>query len=151
MRILFSANVLLLSLLASSAAHAWGAKGHRLVGEIAEAQLTPTARAEVTRLLAAKPGATMSSVSTWADEIRSRETASWHYVNPAPGDCSYERSRDCEDSRCAVEALSKQITVLKSKSKASDAERLTALKWVIHLVGDIPAASNAMTSAQTCR
>lgn len=135
MRILFSANILLLSLLASSAAHAWGAEGHRLIGEMAEAQLTPAARAEVARLLAAEPGATMSSVSTWADEIRSRETASWHYVNPPPGDCSYERGRDCEDGRCAVEALNKQVTVL--KSKASDAERLTALKWVIHLVGDI--------------
>lgn len=135
MRILFSANVLLLSLLASSSAHAWGAEGHRLIGEMAEAQLTPAARAEVTRLLAAEPGATMASVSTWADQIRSPETAPWHYVNPPPGDCSYERGRDCEDGQCAVEAVREQVTIL--KSGASDAQRLTALKWVIHLAGDI--------------
>lgn len=77
----------------------------------------------------------MPSVATWADEIRSRESAPWHYVNLPPGDCSYDRARDCEGGQCAVEALSKQTDILKSKSP--DGERVVALKWVIHLVGDI--------------
>lgn len=119
----------------SSTAHAWGAEGHRLIAEMAETQLTTKARAEVSRLLAMEPNATMSSVSTWADEVRSRNTASWHYVNPPPGDCAYDRGRDCEDGNCAVEALNQQVSIL--KSRAPDAERLSALKWVIHLVGDI--------------
>ena len=83
----------------------------------------------------AEPGATLSSIATWADEIRSRETASWHYVNLPPGNCSYERARDCDDGQCAVEALTAQVEVLKSKT--SDEQRLTALKWVVHLVGDV--------------
>lgn len=135
MKLLPLAATLLFALSASSTAHAWGAEGHRLIADLADVQLTAVARAEVARLLAAEPGATMASVSTWADEIRSRETASWHYVNPPRGSCSYDRVRDCEDGHCAVDALDKQIAVLKSKS--ADGERLRALKWVIHLVGDI--------------
>lgn len=120
---------------ACATAHAWGAEGHRLIGELAEAQLTPAARAEVGRLLAAEPGATLSSVATWADEVRSGATASWHYVNPPPGNCSYDRARDCNDGQCAVEALATQVGVLKSTAPAD--QRLIALKWVVHLVGDV--------------
>jgi hypothetical protein len=118
-----------------SPVYAWGAEGHRLIGDLAESQLTPGARVGVRRLLALEPGASLSSISTWADEIRSRETASWHYVNPPPGNCSYERERDCEAGQCAVEALTTQIELL--KSKAPDDQRLVALKWVVHLVGDV--------------
>lgn len=58
-------------------ARAWGADGHRLVAEAADSQLTVSARAEVARLLALEPGATLASISTWADEVRSPSTASW--------------------------------------------------------------------------
>jgi len=57
-------------------ASAWGFEGHRLIAELAEAQLTAEARAEVSRLLALEPGATLASISTWADENRSPSTAS---------------------------------------------------------------------------
>lgn len=77
----------------------------------------------------------MASVSTWADEVRSRETAAWHYVNPPDGSCSYEPARDCPGGNCVVEAINGQVAIL--KSRASDAERLVALKWVVHLVGDV--------------
>lgn len=120
---------------ACSTVHAWGAEGHRLIADLAESQLTQAARAEVSRLLALEPGASLSSIATWADEIRSRETASWHYVNPPPGNCTYERARDCEDGQCAVEALTTQVEIL--RSKAPDEQRLIALKWVVHLVGDV--------------
>ncbi|MBI3347915.1 MAG: S1/P1 nuclease [Burkholderiales bacterium] len=125
----------LVLLTASSAANAWGAEGHRLIAEVAESQLTPAARSEVARLLSGEPGATLQSVSTWADEVRSQATAPWHYVNPPPGECSYDRERDCDNGQCAVEALNRQVVVL--KSKAPDSERLVALKWVVHLVGDV--------------
>lgn len=129
------AVVLLVPLTLSSIAHAWGAEGHRLIAELAESQLTPSARAEVNRLLAAEPSATISSVATWSDEIRSPATARWHYVNLPRWDCDYDRSRDCANDDCAVEALTRQVATL--GSKASDSQRLTALKWVIHLVGDL--------------
>lgn len=56
-----------LALLASSA-HAWGTQGHHVIANLAYAQLSPKAKAEVDRLLAIEPGATLASISTWADE-----------------------------------------------------------------------------------
>lgn len=135
MRSLPIAAAVLLPLTVSSSAYAWGAEGHRLIVELAGTQLTAAARTEVNRLLATEPGSTMRSVVTWADEIRSPATAARHYVNLPPGDCSYDRARDCADDQCAVEALTQQIAVL--GSKASDSKRLIALKWVLHLVGDL--------------
>lgn len=42
---------------------------------------------------------------------------------------------NCKNGNCVVEAINEHVAVL--KSKASDAQRLVALKYVIHLVGDI--------------
>jgi hypothetical protein len=44
-------------------------------------RLTPAERAEVERLLTLEHGATLASMSTWADEVRSPTTAAWHYVS----------------------------------------------------------------------
>lgn len=49
--------------------------------------------------------------------------------------CSYERVRDCADGRCVVEGIERYVAVL--RSKASDAERLVALKYVVHLIVDV--------------
>lgn len=116
-------------------AQAWGADGHRLIAELAEARLSRDARAEIERLLAAEQGASLISISTWADEIRVPASARLHYLNTPPGPCSYERQRDCADGRCVVEAIERNVAVL--RTKASDAERLVALKYVVHLIGDV--------------
>lgn len=130
-----SALLISAPLLAPLPAQAWGFEGHRMIAGLAEQQLTPAAHAEVQRLLALEPGATMSSVATWADEIRSPVSGRWHYVNFPKGDCNYEPPRDCPDGACVIEALKTQTALL--GSKAGDAERLVALKFVIHLVGDV--------------
>jgi len=132
---LFTHLAVLSGLAAPLGASAWGADGHRLIAELAESQLSPAAAAEVGRLLSQEPGATMVSVSTWADEKRSGVTAPLHYVNLPEGDCTYSRERDCAGGRCLVEAIAMKAQVL--KSAASDAERLLALKYLIHFVGDI--------------
>ncbi|MDY0749090.1 S1/P1 nuclease [Paucibacter sp. R3-3] len=126
-----------LGLLASASnALAWGADGHRLVAEIAESLLTPQARAEIDRLLKLEEGATLVSISTWPDEVRSPTTASWHYVNfPRDGNCSYDASRDCANGACVVGAIERQTAIL--KSDAADEKRLLALKYVTHFVGDV--------------
>jgi hypothetical protein len=61
-----------------SVAHAWGSEGHQVVALIAQAQLNPKVRTEVEHLLALEPGATLVSISTWADEHRNPATAPWH-------------------------------------------------------------------------
>ena len=120
----------------ASNASAWGTDGHRLVAEEAEPLLTPAARAEVDRLLKLESGATLESISTWPDEVRSRETASWHYVNfLRDGNCTFVAQRDCANGACVVGAIEAQTAVL--ASNAPDTERLTALKYVVHFVGDV--------------
>ena len=117
-------------------AFAWGAEGHRLIAEVAEMQLTAVAKAEVDRLLALDSGATLVSVSTWADEVRSPSTAHWHYVNfPRDANCRYEPEISCLQGSCVVGAIERQVAVL--ASKAPDDERLKALKYVIHFVADV--------------
>ncbi|MFG6464153.1 S1/P1 nuclease [Roseateles sp. DXS20W] len=51
-------------------------------------------------------------------------------------DCTYRSSRDCRDGACVIEALMEQTLILRS-SGTSPSERLVALKWVVHLVGDV--------------
>ena len=113
----------------------WGSQGHQIIATIAQSQLTPAARKEVDRLLALEPGATLESVSTWADEHRNPATAAWHYVNMPRGNCVYEAQRDCPDGRCVVEAIQKQSDIL--QSSVSDDKKLLALKYLVHFVGDV--------------
>ncbi len=128
--------VLLLLGLAPGKAQAFGADGHRLAAEFAEARLSAAARTEVQRLLALEPGATMASISTWADEVRTPTTAAWHYVNFArDAQCSYAPERNCIQGMCVVGATERQLAVLADR-KASDEDRLKSLKWVVHLVAD---------------
>jgi hypothetical protein len=127
--------IALLVVMVPSYGWTWGSQGHQIIAIIAQSQLTPVARKEVDRLLALEPGATIESVSTWADEHRNPATAAWHYVNLPRGNCMYEAQRDCPDGRCVVEAIQKQTDVL--QSSASDDKKLLALKYLVHFVGDV--------------
>lgn len=124
------------------AASAWGELGHRLVGALATAELTPQARREVERLLAAEAEPTLAGVSIWPDRLRDNDpprykaTARWHYVNLAEHACDYQPPRDCPDGNCVVEAIRAQVRILADRTRP-DAERTDALKFVVHFVGDI--------------
>jgi hypothetical protein len=98
--------------------------------------LTPQAKLQVDALLALEPGATLASISNWADLTRNKATARWHYVNvPRDSACQYLPSRDCPDDECVVAAIERQVQRL--ASGASPTERLNALKYVVHFVGDV--------------
>jgi hypothetical protein len=128
--------LLLVGVVSTNGAWAWGADGHRLIADYAVSRLSPAARAQVELLLAQEPGATMASVSTWADEVRSPTTAAWHYVNfPRDADCRYDGDRMCILGNCVVGAIERQLTVL--ASDAPQERRLLALKYVVHFVGDV--------------
>jgi len=124
----------ILTALLPGIANAWSAEGHEAVAWIADAKLKPTARAAVQRLLALEPGATLASVSTWADQTRNRNTARWHYINFPRGDCHYVEDR-CPDGQCVVAAINRENAVL--HSSAGDQEKLIALKYLVHFVGDV--------------
>lgn len=123
-------------LFAPHLAHAWGGKTHELIAALAQERLTPKAQQRVDELLAQEPGETLVSISTWADRVRSPTTGAWHYLNfPRDADCRYDAARDCPGGNCAVAALERQVERLKSDPDPK--ERLTGLKWVVHLVGDL--------------
>ncbi len=137
---LLAAAILLLS---APAALAWANLGHRLIAEIAQRHLDPAAAAEVARLLAGEPDATLAGIATWADAMRNddpprfKATSKWHYVNTAPGAaCHYVAERDCPDGNCVVAAIEKQLAILGDRSQP-DAARRDALKFVVHFVGDV--------------
>jgi len=135
----------LLAALSAPLALAWAPQGHRTVGAIADRLLTPQARAAVSALLAddrdkfGNPShrTTLESVSVWADEIRGTpaDRPAWHYDDiPVCG--SAPKSRYCPDGQCNTEQLQRLTGVL-ADTRASARERNEALKWVVHLVGDI--------------
>ncbi len=133
----FSAALLILAAAAlPSLAFARGADAHRLVAKVAAEHLTPAAGAEINHLLALEPGATLASISNWADETRTKETAPWHYVNlPRGGGCTYDAVTMCPGGACVVGAIERQEAIL--ASHAPDAERLQALKYVVHFMADV--------------
>ena len=131
----FWAFLLILPMAWSGGVQAWGNAGHQVVALIADKNLTPAARKTVDSLLALEPGATLASIASWADETRSPATAAWHYVNLPQGDCNYVAERDCPDGKCVVAALDRQVAIYRSSAPAAD--RLKALKYIVHFVGDV--------------
>lgn len=121
-------------------ASAWGPHGHDVVAEIASRELTPAARAEVERLLGDRASNAMREVSSWADDARSepawRHTVPWHWVNFKRGDCSYSPKDNCRNGDCVVAAIERQTKVLGNR-RGRRVDRVNALKFVIHFVGDV--------------
>ena len=140
MRGVLLALALVVGLTATLPVKAWSAFGHRLVGLLAQDQLSPETRKKVDALLAQEPNADMGTVAAWADEIRGdaryRFTGPYHYVNFRDGSCKYKPKRDCARGACIVAAIDKYRKILGSP-KHSDADRLEALKFLIHFVGDV--------------
>ena len=133
----------LLTLAISPTALAWSALGHRMVGELAQRHISPTALAQVELLLAGEPDPTLAGVADWADRLRDldperfKATSRWHYVNTPPGlDCDYDAARDCPGGNCVIGAIQAQRRILADRSQPLEARR-DALKFIVHFVGDV--------------
>lgn len=137
-RFVFYASVLLLH----APCWAWGELGHRLVGELAQRQLTPQADARVHELLRNEPVPTLAGVAMWADHLRASDperfkaTSRWHYVNMPAGTCRFVASRDCADGGCILAALDAQTRLLRDPAQSFEVRR-DALKFLVHFVGDV--------------
>jgi hypothetical protein len=140
-------------------AFAWGDEGHGVVALIADHYLTPAVRTRVTTILSADttkltPNTQIAAEATWADKYREstkanyNETHNWHYVDielaspdlvsacfgepPLKGAlASAGPSNDC-----VVDKIDEFAAELKS-SATSDQERLLALQFILHFVGDL--------------
>lgn len=130
---------LLLALCPAPAA-AWGERGHRLVGALAEQELSPAARAAVAELLRGEPEPSLAGVSTWADAARETPALAWtaplHYVRIHDRGCRFDAARDCADGACVVAAIDRYARRLADPA-LTRAERAEALKFVVHFVADV--------------
>lgn len=117
---------------------AWGTEGHALIADIAALRLTPAARHGVQRLLSREDHEKLESIASWADARRHDHpgTGPWHYVDIPLAARGYLASRDCPRGACAVDKLAQFADQL-SDPDTSAAQRLRALKYVVHFVGDI--------------
>jgi nuclease S1 len=127
---------------------AWGGQGHRLVALLAASRLTAPARRNVQWLLGPE---TLADVSSWADRYweGNYQTFSWHFVNIPPDSTRFDRNRDCprqpgvaEGSTpdkwrdCAVDRIVYNASRLADRG-LDRADRAVALKFLVHLVGDL--------------
>ncbi|MFI4891739.1 MAG: S1/P1 nuclease [Steroidobacterales bacterium] len=127
----------LLCLWLPAGAHAWGDEGHEIVALIAAHYLEPQVRARITALLDTDAsGLTadrgIAAESTWADLYRTHapDTATWHYV---------DRETDGTMLPAHGEILARvaQFRAELADPATSAGERLLALQFLLHLVGDL--------------
>lgn len=129
------------------AAHAWSARAHMMVGDIATRLLTPAATVAVSELLRddlnadGKPSgrSTLGQVSTWADELRAqpgeRDTGAYHF-DDVPVCGAPDKTKYCPDGRCGTAWFAHEVAILKDRAQPARA-RNEALKWIVHLAGDL--------------
>jgi hypothetical protein len=142
---------------------AWGDEGHRIVGRIALPLLTSAARTQVDALLAADDDALTApdfvSRTVWADrwrdsdrnttKVRYTATQQWHFVDieiarpdlsdacagqrPLPEGTPASRgpARDCVVDK--VEQFAAEL----ADTTLPQAERILALKYLLHFTGDL--------------
>ena len=122
--------------LVPSPALAWGRTGHRVIAAIAGTQLSGLARAHVEEILGR--GESLDEAATWPDEMRSapglfwQKTATpWHYVTV--NGTVYDRPPPEGDAFQALKHFGKVL----QDPNASLADKQLALRFVVHLVGDL--------------
>ena len=156
-----TAQVLSILLLATTRVLAWGDDGHKTVALIAEHFLDPAVKAKVTAMLDADPDSLtphdLASEATWADKYRDSnnrrdhyvQTQNWHFIdleidNPDIKTACFARpalppgtlASNGPAKACIVDKIN-QFTAELKNPKVDFEERLFALKFLLHLVGDL--------------
>ena len=146
MTLAFLSTFLLFDGLTPARTFSWYDKGHRIVGLIAQANLTAEARKEIEKML---PGSmSLADAAVWPDhEGRSmRDFDPLHYVSIPENAGGYDQGRDCPERNCTVEAFKWFFAVIADKNAPMLMRRL-ALRYVAHLVGDMHQPLHAGRSA----
>ncbi|WAT17724.1 S1/P1 nuclease [Aurantiacibacter sp. MUD11] len=132
------ASLAIAMLSTATPALAWGPIGHRISAEIAEQNVSGRTRAEIEKILGHEG---LPEASTWPDEERSnpapfwQETASpFHYVTLPEGRTADMLEHPPEgDAATALE----QFTATLRNPDASQEDKALALRFIVHLVGDL--------------
>lgn len=142
-------------------AFAWGDDGHKVIALIAEHYLTPAAKKQVDALLASDTDPLtahdVASEATWADKYRDAgnrklhydATKNWHFVDLEITDpdmnvaCSGRPplpagtlASDGPPKDCVVDKINQFAAELEASGTDAE-ERLAALKFLLHFVGDM--------------
>jgi hypothetical protein len=141
-------------------AAAWGDEGHAVVALVAQSFLEPAVRTQVNALLAADAdnltAHDIASAATWADRYREANidgsrarTRQWHFADieiTAP-----DANKACFDhpvlpagtlasngpaADCVVDKI-EQFAAELASPKTDPEERIVALKFLVHFVGDL--------------
>jgi hypothetical protein len=134
-RFLLAAAVAGASLAPTAPAFAWGRTGHRVIAAIADVNVSGFTRAHIREILGTE---SLDEAATWPDDMRSdpdpfwQKTASpWHYVTIAGKE--YDVAPPEGD---AITALRRFTAMLRDPS-TSLKDRQLALRFIVHLVGDL--------------
>jgi hypothetical protein len=146
MRVRFLRLVAIALALLPAIAGAWGPVGHQAVGALADQLVHPATQAAIAELLAAdldrngQPSGrhSLADVADWADEIRGEDGdhPRWHFDNTPVCQGEHPARTWCADGACATHQIHMQLAILADRSRPL-AERNQALKWVVHLAGDL--------------
>jgi hypothetical protein len=140
--------LLLILLLSASPAAAWWEYGHYTVARIAERQVKVSTRLEIQRLIARSalletPSCRIRNIadaSYWPDCVkklgeRFSYASPWHYQNVDI--CQpFDLSVPCRDGNCVSAQIDRNAKLLADKTLPTR-ERLMALAFLVHFVGDL--------------
>ena len=137
------AFVALFSSTVPSTALAWHDDGHRIVGEIAERNLSEATKKKVRALLADMPEyATLATAATWADQ-KAKKDERWafayssHYVNVSDPLTPRDLYKNClEKAGCVATGIAYYAEILRSE-RADPEQRAEALRFLAHFIGDV--------------
>ena len=142
---------------------AWGGEGHEIIALVAERFLDPAVREKIAAMLAADPdnltAHDIASEATWADRYRDSDrngsrqhyaqTRDWHFVDVELTDPNLDRAcfrhpppptgtmaSNGPSRACVVDKIDQFLAEL-ADPRTDPEERLVALKFVLHLVGDL--------------
>jgi hypothetical protein len=133
---------------AASPAAAYWEYGHETVAAIASRNVTPATRAEIRELLKHQylletptcPARTIEEASVWPDCIkelgpRFSYAYNWHYQNVDV--CKdFTLKGNCPDGNCVSAQIERAVKLLKDR-KVPVRERVMALAFLVHFVGDL--------------
>jgi hypothetical protein len=156
-RAMFIGAAIVLTLLIPSTLVGWGPEGHEIVASLAQTRLTENAKRGIRLLLG---DASLASVANWADEVRPErdETYNWHFVDIPTSASGFSDERDCflpnsrhkgsatDHHNCVVDRI-EIFKKLLSDSNAPREDRIEALKYLVHFVGDVHQPMHAIGEA----
>src|ERR1051325_1916765 len=135
-------------------AHGWSSLGHETVARLAQGMISNSVRVNLERILGTND---LGAVAMWPDELREAlrnhsgplvhdaeatnfnhrfpNSPEWHFAKLPLKSFKYLTNGAFASTNDVVHALDRCIDVLQNRSRAMT--KVQALRWVIHLVGDI--------------